>query len=161
MAAVNVDTDKQDSEVAWRLMDKHEEQRRHPRLDLDHAVAFRSGSGQHCAARLLNVAPDGIQVRCNVATAQILHPTGGKICPRNAAIIQTAITIPLADGPATLSVCSRLTYLTTVPEEPRCVLGLEFLDPRPTALRIIDKFFAEQSNRCVGSNLNFPAHATA
>ena len=129
-------------DVAWQLVEKLDEQRKFPRIDLDIPVAFRNSSGQHCAARLLNIAPDGIQVRCNVASAQILHPSGGKICPNNAPMVQTALAIPLGDRTETLSVCSRLTYLTTVQQEPRCVLGLQFLDPRPKAQRIIEQFFA-------------------
>lgn len=55
--------------------------------------------------------------------------------------MQTAITIPLREGPEKLSVCSKLTYLTTVRQEPRCILGLQFLEPRPKAQRIIEEFF--------------------
>ncbi len=143
MAVVSPGKTEDGAHFAWQLVDKLDEQRRYPRVELDLLVAFRNASGQHCAARLLNIAPDGIQVRCNVATAQILHPGGGKICPRNAPIVESAIAIPLASGRATLSVCSRLTYLTTVPDEPRCVIGLQFLDPRPKAQRVIDQFFGE------------------
>jgi hypothetical protein len=133
-----------EADVAWQLVEKLDEQRDYPRIALDAQVAFRNNSGQHCAARLLNIAPDGIQVRCNVVTAQILHPGGGKICPSNAPMVQTAIPIPIEGRTETLSVCSRLAYLTTVPEEPRCVIGLQFLDPRPTAQRIIDQYFAHK-----------------
>lgn len=144
MATVSPKNTEQSADVAWQLVEKLDEQRRYPRINLDLPVGFRNGSGQHCAARLLNIAPDGIQIRCNVATAQILHPGGGKICSKNAPIVQTAIGIPLTSGTTTLSVCSRLTYLTTVAEEPRCVIGLQFLDPRPKAQRIIDQFFADK-----------------
>ena len=81
--------------VAWKLVEKLDEQRRYPRLALDIPVAFRNASGQHCAAKLVNVGPGGIQIRCNTATAQILHPNGGKISPDNSSIVQIAIAIPL------------------------------------------------------------------
>ncbi len=142
MATPSPLTASEQADVAWQLVEKLDEQRKFPRIELDIPVAFRNGSGQHCAARLLNIAPDGIQVRCNVATAQILHPGGGKICPNNAPMVHTAIAIPLGERVETLSVCSRLTYLTTVQQEPRCVLGLQFLEPRPKAQRIIEQFFA-------------------
>ena len=134
----------QEADVAWQLVEKLDEQRNYPRFKLDIRVAFRNSSGQHCAARLLNIAPDGIQVRCNVAATQLLHPGGGKICPTNAPILQTAIAIPINERTETLSVCSRLTYLTTVPEEPCCIIGLQFLELRPTAQRIIDEYFAHR-----------------
>ncbi len=144
MAAATPKDPAEKADMSWQVVEKLEEQRRYPRIDLDLAVAFRNSSGQHCAARLLNIAPDGIQIRCNVATAQMLHPGGGKICSSNAPVVQTAIAIPLATGISTLSVCSRLTYAITLAEEPRCVIGLQFLDPRPKAQRIIDQFFADQ-----------------
>ena len=117
------------------------EQREHERLKLDIVVQFRAGTGQHCAAQLLNIGPEGIQVRCNVATAQVLHPMGGRIRLDNAPIVQTTIAVPHGDGDSTLSVCAQLKYVTTVAESPRCILGLQFIDPRPTAQRIISRLF--------------------
>jgi len=142
MATTSPEQTNQKSTITWRTPEKFIEQRGFQRIDLDTEVGFRNASGQHCAAKLLNIAPDGIQIRCNVVTAQILHPCGGRICAANSPILQTEIGIPLAGGEARLSVCARLTYVATYPEEPRCVMGLRFLEPRPTAQRIINEFFA-------------------
>lgn len=132
------------SNVAWHLVDCLDEHRGHPRLDMDCEVGFRNAAGQHCVAKLLNISRDGMQIRCNVATAQVLHPSGGKICPGHAPIVQTEAALLLPRGESTLSICAQLTYLTTLPEEPRCVMGLRFLEPRPTAQRVLDEFFAAQ-----------------
>lgn len=148
------------AKLAWQVVDKLDEQRNYPRIELDIPVSFRNSSGQHCAARLLNIAPDGIQIRCNVATAQILHPSGGKICPRNAPMVQTAIAIPLDGRTETLSVCSKIAYLTTVPDEPRCVIGLQFLDPRPKAQRIIDRYFEQKLHEYYAAEENSGGQAT-
>jgi hypothetical protein len=161
MSTVGPNNTIESADFAWQLVEKLDEQRRYPRVDMDIPVSFRNSSGQHCAAKLLNIAPDGIQIRCNAATAQMLHPGGGKICPSNGPIVQTAIGIPLASGAATLSVCSRLTYLTTVPEEPRCVIGLQFLDLRPQAQRIIDQFFADKLSEFYSTDDYDPACNTA
>ena len=161
MADISSENTTENENVAWRRVEALDEHRRYPRVRLDIPVAIRNGSGQHCAATLLNIAPDGIQIRCNVAIAQMLHPGGGKICQNNAPIVQTAIAIPLASGTRTLSVCSRLTYLTAVAEEPRCVIGLQFLDPRPTAQRIIDQFFEEAFNEYFASDDHTAVSATA
>jgi hypothetical protein len=85
-----------------------------------------------------------VQIRCNVATAQILHPRGGRIGDGNAPIVQITIALPHANGRTTLSAGARLSYLTTLADEPRCVMGLEFLDLRPTARKTIAQFFSEQ-----------------
>jgi hypothetical protein len=144
MATINPAHSQRNGQISWQLIEKLDEQRRYPRVELKTEVGFRNASGQHCTARLLNIAPDGIQIRCNVAAAQMLHPCGGKICPDNSPILQTEIRVPIAGAEAMLSVCARLTYLATLPEEPRCVMGLRFLQPRPTAQRILNEFFAAQ-----------------
>jgi hypothetical protein len=143
MIAPRRQTDDNKADLTWQLVEKLDDQRHYPRIELDVSVGFRNGSGQHCVAKLVNISPDGVQVRCNVASAQMLHPNGGKICRSNAPIVQTAIGLPFDDGTETLSVCAQLLYLTTVSEEPRCVVGLRFLDPRPKAQRILERFFAD------------------
>ncbi len=149
------------SNIAWQLVERLDEHRGHPRLDMGCDVGFRNAAGQHCVARLLNISPDGMQIRCNVATAQVLHPAGGKICPTHAPIVQTEVALALPRGEITLSVCARLTYLTTVPEEPRCVMGLQFLEPRPTAQRILDEFFANHLQAFYDAGDEMPLSATA
>jgi hypothetical protein len=134
----------EDANVAWKLVEKLDDQRCHPRIELGIPVAFRNANGQHCAAKPVNISFDGVQIRCNVTTAQALHPGGGKIGEGNAPIVQIAIALPLANESTTLSACARLSYLTAVPDEPRCVMGLEFLDLRPRAKMTIEKFFTEK-----------------
>ena len=134
-----------DAPLAWKLVEKLDDHRCHPRIELGIPVAFRNANGQHCSAELVNMSFKGVQIRCNVATAQILHPRGGKIGDGNAPIVQIAIALPLANGSTTLSASARLSYLTTLADEPRCVMGLEFLDLRPTARKTIAQFFSEKS----------------
>jgi len=141
-----------DTDIAWQLVEQLDEQRGHPRVPMHCSVEFRNASGQHCVAKLLNISPDGIQIRCNIATAQVLHPGGGRICPTNAPIVQTEIALSLPRGEAGLSICSRLTYLTTVSQEPKCVMGLRFLEPRPKAAGILAAFFAAEMHTCFGVN---------
>lgn len=131
-------------QVFWQLVDKLEEQRRHPRLPLEIPVAFRNSRGQHCAARLTNLSADGLQVRCNAVTAQIIHTEGGRIAGPRRSILQATLALPLGAGAETLSIGARLLYLSTVFAEPRCMLGFQFLEPRPKAKRIIDGFFTER-----------------
>lgn len=130
--------------VSWQLVDQFGEQRQHPRLALEIPVAFRNAQGQHCAAKLCNISPDGLQVRCNVVTAQIVHPVGGRIGEANKPILQATLAVPVGSGFETLSLGVRLQYLTILADEPRCVLGFSFLNLRPKARRIVEGFFGEQ-----------------
>jgi len=127
--------------VTWQLMRRIDEQRQHPRIDIEIPVAFRNAQGQHCAARLCNISADGLQVRCNVATAQIIHPLGGRIGGDNQPILQATLAVPMGAGHETLSLGVRLQYLTVLEDDPRCVLGFSFLDLRPKASRIVEAFF--------------------
>ncbi|MCC7122839.1 MAG: PilZ domain-containing protein [Gammaproteobacteria bacterium] len=127
--------------VSWQLVRRIDEQRQHPRVELEIPVAFRNAHGQHCAARLCNLSADGLQVRCNVATAQIMHPLGGRIGGDSQPILQATLALPLGAGHETLSLGVRLQYLTVVDEEPRCMLGFSFLNLRPKARRIVEAFF--------------------
>ncbi len=132
------------NQVLWKVIDRLDEQRLHPRLPLRTTVSFRNCHGQHCAGDLQNISPDGLQVRCNVASAQIVHPAGGRLLPDNLPILQASLSLPLASGEETLALGVRLLYLAAVAEEPRCVLGFQFLDLRPKAQRVIGTFFTEQ-----------------
>lgn len=130
--------------MPWPQAATLDEQRGYPRVALEIPVAFRNGSGQHCAARLRNLSPEGLQVACNIVTAQMIYPAGGKLQPDNQPILQATAVLPLADGPETLSLGVRLLYCSTTAESPNCIMGFQFLDLRPKARRIIDAFFAEQ-----------------
>lgn len=130
--------------VTWQLVNRFDEQRQHPRVDLAIPVAFRNAQGQHCAARLCNISADGLQVRCNVSTAQIIHPVGGRIGGDNQPILQATLAVPMGAGHETLSLGVRLQYLTIVDSEPRCVLGFSFLNLRPKARRIVETFFGDR-----------------
>ena len=122
------------------------EQRAWPRVHGEFPVALRNGLGQHCAATLRNLSPDGLQVRCNVQTARIVHPLGGPLVAGEQPLLHATVVLPLSDGPQTLSAGVRLLHLAAA-EAPFCILGFRFLDLRPRARRIIDAFYAEQLRR--------------
>ena len=128
---------RQSPAVGDRDLIRPSERRRAPRADYETTVKFRNAIGQHCAARLINISQTGMQVRCNCANAQALHTTGGRICDHNTSLVQIELPLAFDDRPSVLSVGARLAYLSTAPQEPRCILGLEFLDLRPTAERTI------------------------
>jgi len=130
--------------VTWQLVNHFGEQRQHPRVQLEIPVAFRNAQGQHCAARLCNISADGLQVRCNVSTAQIIHPTGGRIGGDNQPILQATLAVPMGADCQTLSLGVRLQYLKIVDDDPRCVLGFSFLNLRPKARRIVEGFFGDR-----------------
>jgi hypothetical protein len=130
--------------MSWTLAKKIDEQRAYPRLELHIPIAFRNADGQRCKGEVADISPDGVQVRCNLAGAQILHPAGGRICPSNAPIVQLAMDLPLQTAQKRLVVGGQLIYASTRETEPRCVIGLQFLELRPMAQKLLDQFFGEQ-----------------
>ncbi len=144
-AHVNSPATELQSALHWQRSPALDELRHYPRVAIEIPVAFRNSSGQHCAARLCNLSPEGLQVRCNLVTAQMIYPRGGKLPREKQPILQATAVLPLAGGgQETLSAGVRLLYFTVDEVHPTCILGLQFLSLRPKARRIIDTFFAEQ-----------------
>ena len=125
------------------LVKKAEEQRAHPRLELNITATFRNAAGNRCKGQVANISPDGLQVRCNSAAGQLLHPKGGRICLSNAPIVQIEMQLPIAAVSKRLVVGAQLIYVTTRETEPNCVLGFKFLELRPTARKIVDSYFQD------------------
>lgn len=131
------------SAPVWESLQATSEAREYPRIALEIPVAFRNSAGQHCAAQLRNLSADGLQVRCNMATALVIHPRGGRLQPDTQPLLHATAVLPLASGVETLSIGVRLVYSAAFDEEPRCVLGFQFLSLRPKARRLVEAFVTE------------------
>lgn len=130
--------------VSWQFAGRLDEHRQHPRLALEIPVTFRNALGEHCAAMLSNVSPEGLQVRCDPATARLIHPAGARLEPGRQPILQASLTVPVAGIDEDLSLGVRLMHIGMLPDEPRCALGFSFLALRPRARRIVIGFFGER-----------------
>ena len=132
------------ADTEWKVVEKLDEKRHFPRVPMNIPIVFKTGRAERCTAKLVNLSPDGVQVRADIATAQVLHPHGGQIADENVPVVQMSMILPVADKQRVLSICGRLMYLALVTDEPRCVMGLKFIDPPPKAKAILGQFFAEQ-----------------
>ena len=121
-----------------------EEQRAYPRFQLDVSVSFRNAAGNRCRGQVINISPDGLQVRCNFSAGQSLHPKGGKLCADTAPIVQVALHLPVAGESKKVVAGAKLVYATTLDNDPNCVLGFKFLELRPMAQRVLDGYFSER-----------------
>lgn len=136
------------------LHGEQEDQRAYPRISGEIRVAFRNAHGQHCAATLRDLSPEGLQITCNTATAQIIHTTGGRIGGNNQPLVQVTMVLPLSEGQQTLSACARLQHAATL-RAAWCLMGFQFLELRPKARRLIDVFYAEQLHRLAGPSYRY------
>lgn len=130
--------------VSWQFAGRLDEHRQFPRFVLEIPVTFRNALGEHCAAMLSNFSPEGLQVRCDVDTARMIHPAGERIEPGRQPILQASLTVPVAGVAEDLSLGVRLVHIGMLAEEPRCALGFSFLALRPKARRIVLGFFGER-----------------
>lgn len=132
------------SSLVWQLVERLDEQRAYPRIPLDLTVTLVTGAGENVPVAALNMSPDGMQVRCGVEAARLLHPGGGRIVAGAEPRMRAVANLRLSGGPRTLVAPCRLLYLTMVDTDPRCVLGLRFDELDREAQRIVGEFFADQ-----------------
>ena len=144
MAKPSVETPVGGNDLVWQFVEKLDESRRHPRIPLDIKVALRTDGGAKFSANVINISPDGLQIRCTVETARLLHPNGGKIEPKNSPFANVALALPVEDGIRTLAARCQMLYLSTVNTEPRCVVGLCFVKMDLQTERIVNEFFSHQ-----------------
>ena len=62
--------------------DSFEDKRKYPRLKLHIPVKVQSQNGKCVNAKLYDISPDGLQIRCDQEMARVIHP-GGKQIPEN------------------------------------------------------------------------------
>ena len=144
MAKPSVQAPAGGNDLVWQLVEKLDESRRYPRIPLDIKVALRTDGGETISANVINISPDGLQIRCTKETARLLHPNGGKIQAENSPFANVALALPVRDGIRTLAVRCQMLYLTTVNTEPRCVVGLRFVKIDLQTERIVNEFFSHQ-----------------
>lgn len=133
------------SNPVWQLIDKLDEQRRHPRIPLTDHATLHTAAGASITAEVVNISPDGLQLRCTMEAARVLRAGSGRggAAPPTASLDLT-LPLPTGTGDATFSTRCELLYLTTVDSEPRCVFGLRFGALEAADERRLYAFFADQ-----------------
>jgi c-di-GMP-binding flagellar brake protein YcgR len=56
-----------------------ENRRKYPRLNLHIPVKVQSQNGKCVSAKLYDISPDGLQIRCDQEVAGVIHPGGKQI----------------------------------------------------------------------------------
>lgn len=103
------------------------------------AVHLRDALGQPCAARLDALAADGLRLRCADTTARRLLAQGTGL----ESLVHAEFDLPLARGPARVSVGLRLCERRVAPDGADWEVGCQFLALRPRARRLLEAFLRE------------------
>ncbi len=71
-----------------------EDRRKYPRLRLDIPVKVKYQSDKFVEARLYDISPDGLQIRCDQPTAGLIHPSGKPIPEHAQPSVLIGFTLP-------------------------------------------------------------------
>ena len=128
----------------WKIVENLDGQRRYPRVPLNIKTAFITDTGRTFPVEVINISPDGLQVRCPVDNVHLIRPQGRKIIPLDAPCINASISLPVGNGGRTLAVRCQMLYLKTIDTELGCIAGLRFVQLDLQSERILNAFFADQ-----------------
>ena len=123
--AKSQDNQQLDETGSHPLYSKLERRRAFPRVRLRIPVQIGLPGGQVACARIYNLSPDGIQVRCDPVTARRIHPSGETISDGSGPKVQVAIRLKQGSDVRTHVLKCKVFYL--LPESPQeFIIGLEF-----------------------------------
>ena len=108
-----------------------DEQRKYPRLKVDLPMKIGWQSGRKFNARIYDLSPDGIQIHCDEATAEMICPVNksigeGDIKP----VVTITFNIPNPDGEKEIVVKSQICHICALDYLPAgmIAIGSRFVD---------------------------------
>ena len=107
----------------------YEEKRAYPRLKVDCPVRLTTSDGQEISARIYDMSPDGLQIRCDRQSAAILNPGGRMINPESdSSRVKAIFTLTDREDDMEISVDGRLYYFVLIKNagEQDVAFGLRF-----------------------------------
>ena len=118
-----------------------EQRRAFPRIKLRIPVQVGLPGGQVACARIYNLSPDGIQIRCDPNTAQRIHPSGRSVSDGSGPKILIALRLKQGADMRTHVLKCRVFYL--LPETPQeVIIGLEFEELNAAQRDVIDSLMS-------------------
>jgi len=116
-------------------------QRAYPRVKLSMPVQIGLPGGRVVCARIYNLSPDGLQVRCEPQAARQIHPSGRPVGEGQGP--EVLVVLRTRDGNAlrTLVVRCRLTYILAESRS-EIILGFNFLNLLPAQQSAVDALLA-------------------
>lgn len=106
-----------------------EDKRNYPRIAVNLPLRMRRAGGPVVSATAHDITPAGLQIRCDRATALVIHPAGRYVAGEPGQQVLVRFALPLRAGAAVVDVECRLVHLSIVPDAPperSVALGLEF-----------------------------------
>jgi hypothetical protein len=120
----------------------YEERRRYPRIDLRTPVILTTENHQVLKVRMRNLSAEGLQIRCDRATASKLHPRGNQIAPGTGPQVMLRFELPIKGNLHPFAGTARLCYLAARSID-EIAFGLEFTRLSLSAKKLLASFMVE------------------
>lgn len=106
-------TNPADTQTVYR--DAVDDRRKYPRIRLQELGVVHCADGIGASVTVHDIAPDGIQVRCDKDTARRIHPSGKGIAPgQTGPELELTVKLPLAEGQVELSFSGTMIYFALI-----------------------------------------------
>lgn len=126
--------------------DAFEDRRMYPRLNLQIPVRVKCQNNVYVNARLHDISPDGLQLRCDQTSAELIHPSGEYIVENNLATVTVGFNLPQNDERSEIIVQCSICHFTllTSGESNEVVFGLLFKQFKDNCRQRIKLFFISE-----------------
>ena len=123
-----------------------EQRRALPRVRLQIPIQIGLPGGQIACARICNLSPDGIQIRCDTLTARRIHPSGNVVNDRSGPKVLIALRLKHGADMRTHVLRCKVFYLLPQSEQ-EVLIGLEFEELNAAQRDVIDTMLSASLER--------------
>ncbi len=123
-----------------------EDRRKYPRLIMNLPVKVKNQQGRYIEAKLHDISPDGLQLRCNRKTAELIHPGGRQIVDDAQPSIGVGFNLTVNEQSREIIVRCSVCYFVLLEdnESDEAAFGLCYRQFKGESLRHIKEFFLSE-----------------
>ncbi|MBI2993956.1 MAG: PilZ domain-containing protein [Gammaproteobacteria bacterium] len=134
----------------------YEDRRKYPRIIINSPVEVRF-QDKTLQARVHDLSPDGLQIRCSRATLREIRPSGRAIKKDNAPVVDVRFALAVSRAEQTIEATAALYYFVLLPgekgEDVAC--GLEFRELVGKSRESVDAFIVDAMTPVESKVLDF------
>jgi len=122
-----------------------EDKRKYPRLIMRSLVKLQYQAGGYVDAKLHDISPDGIQLRCDRDSARLIHPSGEQIKGQQKPRVSVTFNLIQNDDSSRIIVSCSICYFAALTDgSNEMAFGLQFRKFEGDSLRLIKRFFLSE-----------------
>lgn len=119
-----------------------DDRRKYPRLQIHLPIKIRTKPGKYVHAKIFDLSPDGLQIRCDRDTGQLIHPVEEAIDFDNKPIVVVAFNIPHHKGEKEIIVRCKICYKKLLNQGSKVAFGVKFTCFKENCDKYISQYFA-------------------